>query len=44
MYKVGELMEEDKSEVGEVERVDNGKGMNERSNGDIAVGIEDMGY
>ncbi|WP_260984054.1 aldehyde dehydrogenase family protein [Bacillus sp. WP8] len=44
MLKVGDLMEENEEVVGEVESLDNGKGINERRNGDMGVGIEEMGY
>lgn len=44
MYKLADLMEEHKTELAQLETLDNGKPINETTNGDIPLAIEHMRY
>lgn len=44
MYKLAELMEENKEELAQLETLDNGKPIRETSNADIPLAIEHMRY
>ena len=44
MYKLADLMEENKLELAQLETLDNGKPINETTNADIPLAIEHMRY
>ncbi len=44
MYKLADLMEENKEELAQLETLDNGKPINETTNADIPLAIEHMRY
>lgn len=44
MYKLADLMEENKTELAQLETLDNGKPISETTNADIPLAIEHMRY
>lgn len=44
MYKLADLMEENKTELAQLETLDNGKPINETTNADVPLAIEHMRY